>query len=51
MTDKTRANQPETVEQAVKPAAYGKPKETQTTVEGAVEVMTQAGPEETPSKK
>jgi hypothetical protein len=51
MTDNKRATVPETVEQAVKPAAPGQPTQTQTTVEGAEEVMTEAGPEATPSEK
>jgi hypothetical protein len=51
MTDKARANQPETVEEAVKPTASEQPKGTQTTIEGAGEIMTQAGPEAIRSKK
>ena len=51
MTDKVKATLSETGAEAVKPIASEQPKGTQTTVEGAGEVMTQAGPEAIRSKK
>ena len=51
MTDKSRANRPETVEEAVKPVASEKPKGTQTTVEGVGELMTKTGSKSDSSMK